>query len=288
MRAYIILFFIAGLLGLVGCSRDKVVAEFRGGKITLKELEKELNALPPALKTRYSTPQGKREFLEQLVQKRLILNKAHEEGIDSDPEILQIVESHKRNLIHNKMMQKISSKSVDITEEEIRKYYDSNIKDFSTPERYCLKRISTKDKNKGTKILNDLKKNKIKFEDAVSKYSEDPLTRTRGGEIGCIQINQRPDVPSDVFKLKKGDLSGLIELNNYFYIYQVKDILPQQRQDYEHAKESIRMRLVNMKRREMYDAFIKELKEKANVKIYPELLAEDGGNQEGAQQTQHK
>ncbi len=288
MRMYIILFFIAGLSVAMGCSRDKVVAEFRGGKITLKELEKELNALPPALKTRYSTPQGKKEFLEQLIQQRLILNKAHEEGIDSDPEILQIIESHKRNLIQNKMMQKVSSKSIDITEDELRRYYDSNIKDFSTPERYCLKRISVKDKKTGTKILNDLRKNKMKFEDAVSKYSEDPLSKTRGGEIGCIQANQRPDVPTEVFKLKKGDLSGLIELNNYFYIYQVKDILPRQTQDYESAKEGIRMRLINMKRREMYDTFIKELKEKANVKIYPEVLAEEGGKQEGALQPQHK
>lgn len=284
MRVYRTLFFLVAFIGLMGCSRDKVVAEFRGGKITIKDLDKELNALPPAVKTRYSNPQGKKEFLEQLVQQRLILNKAREEGIDNDPEILQIIESHKRNLIQNKMMQRISSKSIDITEDDLKKYYDSNMRDFTHPERYCLKRISIKDKNNGTKILSDLKKNKIKFEDAVSKYSEDPLSKTRGGEIGCLQANQRPDVPQDVFKLKKGALSGLIEFNNYFYIYQVKDILPQQTQDYESAKEGIRMRLVNMKKREMYENFIKELKENANVKIYPEVLTEEGGKKEGAQQ----
>lgn len=281
MRVYITFFFLLAFTVLMGCSKDKVVAEFRGGKITVKEFEKELNALPPAVKTRYSSPQGKKDFLEQLVQQRLILNKAHEEGIDNDPEIIQILESHKRNLIQNKMMQKISSKSVDITEEELRKYYDSNMRDFTYPERYCLKRISTRDKKIATKILSDLKKNKIKFEDAVSRYSEDPLSKTRGGELGCLQPNQRPDVPQDVFKLKKGALSGVTEYNNYFYIYQVRDILPQQTQDYESAKEGIRMRLVNMKRREMYENFIKELKEKANVKIYPEVLTEEGGKKEG-------
>jgi EpsD family peptidyl-prolyl cis-trans isomerase len=288
MRFYITLFFLVSFIGLAGCSKDRVVAEFRGGKITLNDLEKELEALPPAVKTRYSSPQGKREFLEQLVQQRLILNKAHEEGIDRDPEILQIVESHKRNLIQNKIMQKIATKSVDITEDDIRKYYDTNIKEFTYPERYCLKRLSVKERTKGMQILGELKKNKIKFEDAVSKYSEDPLSKTRGGDIGCIQANQRPDVPQEVFKLKKGALSGLIEFNNYFHIYLVRDILPQQTQTYDNAKEGIRMRLANMKRREMYESFIKELKENADVRIYPEILAEEGGKKEGAQQPEHK
>lgn len=288
MRMYIILLFLAGLLGFTGCAKEKVVAEFSGGKITLKDLEKELDALPPAVKTRYSSPQGKKEFLEQLIQQRLILNKAHEEGIDNDPEILRIIESQKRNLIQNKMMQKISSKSIDITEDELRKYYDTHIKDFTHPERFCLRRIMVKDRKKGSQVQNDLKKNKIKFEDAASKYSEEPFSKTRGGEIGCLQADQRPDIPQEIFKLKKGALSGLIEFNNYFYIYQVKDILPQQTQDYDNAKEGIRMRLTNMKRREMYESFLKDLKEKANVRIYPDILAEEGGKKEGATQQKNE
>lgn len=282
MRVYLTLLLIVLLSLFTGCSGEKVVAEFKGGKITLSEFERELNALPPAIKSRYSTPQGKKEFLEQLVQQRLIMLKAEEEGIDKDPEILRIIEQHKRNLIQNKMMQKITNRTIDITEDELRRYYDSNIKDFYSPERYCIKRILVKDKKMAAKILSDLKSKKIKFDDAVSKFSEDPLTKSRGGELGCIQANQRPDVPQEVYKLKKDSLSNVLEVNNYFYIYFVRDVLPAQTQNFETAKEGIRMRLANLKRKEMHDNFIKELKEKANLKLYPEVLSEEGGKTEGA------
>ncbi len=190
MRGYIGLFFIAGLLGTTGCSQDKVVAEFRGGKITLKELEKKLDALYPHFKARALTFHEKKALLEQLIEEKLILKKAEEEGIDRDPEILQRVESYRENLIRNKMREKIFSEVGDVTEDELRKYYESNIYAFTTPEKYCLKRIGIKDKNKGTKILNDLKKNKIKFEDAL-KYSEDPLTKTMEGKMGCMRPYDR-------------------------------------------------------------------------------------------------
>lgn len=283
MTRYFIVLFLALSVGLSGCSKDKVVAEYKGGKITLKEFNEELNALPPALKSRYSTPQGKKEFLEQLVQQRLILRKAEEEGISKDPELIRMIEAYKRNLVQNKLMQKITSTSIDLTEEDLRKYYDTHIKEFSFPERYCLRRILIKDKNLGKKILRELNKKTLKFEDAVQKYSEDPLSKSRGGDLGCLQVNQRPDVPQEVFKLKPGTFSDLVEFNNYFYIYTVKEIMPAQTQNFDNVKESIRMRLTNMRRKELYENFIKELKEKANVKIYSEAIGEEGETKKGEQ-----
>jgi len=273
---------------VTGCKKNRVVAEFKGGKITLEEFNEELNALPPAIKARYATPQGKKEFLEQLVQQRLILNKAKEEGIDRDPEITRTIETHRRNLIQNKLMQKITSISISPTEEELRQYYDTHISEFSTPTRYCLKRIILKDKNTASKVLKDLKKNPLKFDEAVTKYSEDPVSKNRGGEIGCLQVNQRPDIPQEVFNLKKGSISNIVEYNNFFHIYFMKEILPQNTQKFEEARESIRMRLTNIKRKESYDNFINKLKEESKIKLYPELLEKTGGTEVNAPTSSQK
>ncbi len=87
------------------------------------------------------------------------------------------------------------------------------------------------------------------------------------------------DIPSEVFDLKKGEVMGAMGLYDYFYIYQMEDILPSQTKDYETAKEEIKNHFLNRKKWERYNAFIKELKEKANIKIYNEILSQEEGGQ---------
>lgn len=109
---------VLGIALLAGCgklwdSSKKVVAEVNGERITLKELEQELNNLLPQQKSAYK---GDRVgFLEELITREVLLQEARREGIEGvSPDVLI------QKLVESTMAE------VEVTEEEVKDLYNEH------------------------------------------------------------------------------------------------------------------------------------------------------------------
>lgn len=109
---------VLGIALLAGCGRlgdssKRVLAEVNGERITLKELEQELNNLPLQQKSAYK---GDRiGFLEELITREVLLQEARREGIEGvSPDVLI------QKLVVSKMAE------VEVTEEEVRDLYNEH------------------------------------------------------------------------------------------------------------------------------------------------------------------
>jgi len=67
-------------------SPDTVLAEYDGGTLIKADYDEEFRRLPLMFRARFSTSEGRREFLESIVINRICYLKAEELGIDRDPE----------------------------------------------------------------------------------------------------------------------------------------------------------------------------------------------------------
>jgi len=63
-------------------------AVVQGQPITVVELEESINSLPAVYRTRYSTPEGKEEYLEKMIKERMVELYSRENGIFDDPVVL--------------------------------------------------------------------------------------------------------------------------------------------------------------------------------------------------------
>jgi peptidyl-prolyl cis-trans isomerase D len=121
-----------------------------------------------------------------------------------------------------------------ISDEQLKAQYQANIQQYAVPNRVHVEHIlfttvgkpdaeAEEVKKKAEDVLAQLKKG-AKFEDLAKKYSEDPGTRDKGGDLGWIVQGQTvPEFEKTAFSLPKGQLSDLVKTQYGFHILRVLD-----------------------------------------------------------------
>src|SRR6476659_1582493 len=67
--------------------------------VTPEEVAREAERLPPILREKFETPEGRREFAASLVDKKLLVREAHRRGLAEKPEIQRQVRELEERLI---------------------------------------------------------------------------------------------------------------------------------------------------------------------------------------------
>lgn len=129
------------------------------------------------------------------------------------------------------------ARKVKATDSEIKEFYEKNLTRFETPEqvkaRHILIRPDSKAgdqarakkeaKEKAEDILMKIKAG-AKFPDIAKKYSHDPGSAKTGGDLGWFRRGVMVKSFEDaVFRLKKGEVSGVVETEFGFHIIQLED-----------------------------------------------------------------
>lgn len=147
---------------------------------------------------------------------------------------------------------------VEIKEEEIANYYKNNQEEFRLPERVHAKHIlispgeedttetRAKAKEKATTILAQLK-NGSDFGDLAQKYSDDPGSRAKGGDLGFFShAEMEPTFADAAFALKTpGEISEVVETPYGYHIIQLVEKRPSEIPPLNDVRETIYNRLLN-------------------------------------------
>lgn len=157
-------------------------------------------------------------------------------------------------------------KSVHGTESELREYYENNQTKFDHPERVKVRHIliqpegleSGATKDKAEKTLNDYRdqvlSGKATFASLAMKYSQDPGSKNKGGDLGWvtrgIMIKEFEDT---IFSMKSGEVSKPFLTKFGYHIAQVEAV----EKEYKSTFGAVRGKVL-----EAYKA------EKAQEKIY--------------------
>ncbi len=127
-----------------------------------------------------------------------------------------------------------------ITPADYQSYYRDHQDQYRIPEQVNIRHILIKTplpgpdgkvddnglkaaKNKAEDVLNKLKAGG-NFAELAKKFSDDPGSGAKGGELGWINRGQTvPEFEKSAFSLKKGETSGLIQSSYGFHIIQLED-----------------------------------------------------------------
>jgi len=141
---------------------------------------------------------------------------------------------------------------VAVSEEELRRSYQENLARFSTPEERRASHILIKtesgasaDQKKAARtkaegLLAQLKQNPSLFAELARKNSDDPGSAVAGGDLDFFGRGAMVKAFDETaFKLKKGELSGIVETEFGFHIIQLTDIRGGQAQPFEAVRAQI-------------------------------------------------
>ncbi|RLC21768.1 MAG: hypothetical protein DRH56_09270 [Deltaproteobacteria bacterium] len=285
---------------------DRIVAVVNNDVITLIELNKRIRSLtgvdPAELKSQNEKKymETRRRVLDSLINEKITLAKITELGINVTPgEVDASIERIKRNngltdedlraalkkegITYEAYREKIKTQlqkiqllnfavksKIIVREEEIKKYYETHLKDFTTEERVHLAIILLKPGPSGEKNAAEILERIQKGEDftALAKeFSVGPGAKD-GGDMGFFRISQLdPEMRKITRQMSPGEVKGPIHRGSALQIVKLMERRKKRVKPLAEARDAIFDILYQEEVNREYSSWIKGLRDKAYTKV---------------------
>ncbi|MHC1696984.1 MAG: peptidylprolyl isomerase [Geobacteraceae bacterium] len=252
-------------------SAGTILADVNGTAITTEDFKNEVERLPPYLKPMVQSPEGKKELLDSMVVREIILEQAKKDGVDKSKEVSDRLEDLRKRLIVETYLKKKVEQDAVVSDAELQKFYDENKDKFKSGEQVSASHILVKTEKEAGDILAQLKSG-ANFEDLAKKFSTDS-TGAKGGDLGWFSKGAMvPEFDKVVFGLKEGQLSGVVKTQFGFHIIKVTGQRPAGVRTFAEVKDQIKSTLLPGKQQEIFQKMKEDLKKNAKVSIKEDVL----------------
>ncbi len=287
------------MVALVACNAKKgddakpakssgdVLAEVNGTTITTGDFKKELANLPPYLKPMTETPDGKKEMLETMVIRELILQQANKDGVDKSPIVAEKLAELKKRLVVEAFLKKKVEEQANISDPDLQKFYDENKEKFKSDDQIKASHILMKDEKTAQSVLAKIKAGGS-FEELAKQNSMDSAA-AKGGDLGWFgKGSMLPEFEKVAFSLKEGELSGIVKTKFGYHIIKLTGKRPAGQRQFAEVKDQIKAALLPSKQQEVFQKLKDDLKKSSKYTIKEDVLkkmdtgGEDAGTSAGA------
>lgn len=277
--------------GLTPEQAEEVLVKIGNESITVGEFAERLADQSPYLRARYNSPERRREFLDNLIRFELLAAEAHRRNYDKLPD----VERTRKQVMIQQMMKAEFEDRVrleDITDQEIRTYYEAHPEEFNKPEQVRASIIVMRDRAAAQRVLSQIlaaPNDVALFRRLAEQHNEDPETRSRLGDLrffsrpaerqqgepevagaiaeAAFAIPQIGGVHRELVRVQMGELAG-------FAIVKLTGKRAALHRTVDEARRPIQNRLWREKRERAIEEFLTRLRREANVQENFELLRE--------------
>lgn len=213
--------------------------------ITIEEFEREYSEASSL----YKQEKSKKDFLEDLITKELLLQEAKRRGLDLKPDFRRSIQSYyEQTLLKNLAQERMSEIKVSVTEEEIESYYRNMGRVF------IVRSIIFPDQEKA--------------EEAIRTFPSNM------GELKTLYFDEIPeDMVDSILGLKEGEvLKRPVRTEKGFIVLKVEAIRKVGLPPFEKVSSEIRKNLEERKKRLEMEKWLNELRRRANIRIRQESL----------------
>lgn len=217
------------------------------------------------------------ESFNKRIEEQLMMMKLIDEGVKSKtarPQEQEVKE------LFAKLDKKLAGKKVDIASDEEKDFND--LADFfkrriSTQARvrHILVRVekeaTLKERSEALTKIKDVQqkiKNGEDFSELAKKYSEDPGSKERGGDLGFFAKGEMvPEFEKAAFALKEGGVSDIVQTDFGYHLIKCIEKKPATKFEYDDAKDTLEEYIFRKKMEVKYKDWIKELRSKSVIKV---------------------
>lgn len=200
-------------------------------------------------------------------------------------------EDFKNNIENRLLTQEVIRREVGshitIGHDDAMKYYEDHKKDFVRQEQVALRAIEIKTEGKKESEIPELKAKAQKLHDRVkdgedfgelAKRFSDGSTAQQGGYLGVYKRGELSKELEDlVFKMKRNEMTDVIETKQGFLILQVLEHYDEGEQPFNKVENEIMDRLYNERMEPALREYLKTLREQSYVVVKPGYQDMAGG-----------
>jgi parvulin-like peptidyl-prolyl isomerase len=195
-----------------------IVATVNGTQISSDEVNQ---VLMEGTQGRFNTlPKEKQDelrkrIIEGMISQELVYDDAKKSGVltsqEYKDELIEVMKRVEKQLA-SKVWEKQQFDKIEVSDAEIKKYYDSHANEFVEKEKVHARHILVKTEAEAKSIISDLKGKKgdalkTAFIEAAKKFSTGP-SAPKGGDLGSFPSGQMvPEFNDKVFAMKVGTIT---------------------------------------------------------------------------------
>ena len=240
---------------------EKVLATVAGQPITEEELQAFFNNVPREQQPYINNPKFREQSLEQLISLHLFAQLGEDMKLEETEDFRKILENAKKDILAQLAMRE-TMKGVEVSDEEVKAFYDANSQQFKKGATVSAKHILTDAEDKCQTILDSILNGEKTFEDAAKEFSTCP-SGARGGDLGQFGRGQMVKEFEDVaFAAEIGEVKGPVKTQFGYHLIKVENKREETVASFDEVKEVIRRNLVQQKQNAKYMEQVNVLKEK--------------------------
>jgi peptidyl-prolyl cis-trans isomerase SurA len=260
----------------------------------------------------------KKNALGELIDQSLLVQRAKDMGISVEPDVIKQLdqirienklpsmealeeavskqglnwEDFKNNIRSGLLTKKVIGSEVgshiNVPKDEIQKYYDEHKQEFMRPEQVALRSIEVNTTGKDATEVADLRKKaetaRKRIQDGedfgeIAKRYSDGATAKQGGYLGQYKRGElSKELEDTVFKMKRNDLTEVMETKQGFLIMQVLEHYDEGEQSLAKVENEINEKLYSKRMEPALREYLKTLREESYVVIKPGYQDAAGGS----------
>ena len=263
----------AALVGACGGPREapsqgRVLARWKGGRVTEKEFRDFISEQGPRAALRAGLPLGRRNLLAALIDDRILYAEAKRRRLRDDAEVRKEVTP----LLAGRLLAKAVDPNLhveDVPEEDVQALYEARSAEFNVPELFRFGVIQTATPAKARDILHELalahESEEVFSILAHSDANVDPELRHAAGNYGYFPIEQmRQALPADLRPAferlaRQDEKPEIVQTPRGVFVVMTTGHMDRQERTYESIRESLRDEAFSAYRDRKIDEFLRAL-----------------------------
>jgi len=236
-------------------------AREHGITVTEREVEREIERIKDQL-VRQARAQGQDIGREEAFRRAL-----EQAGITE----AQLREQIREQLPVQKVQERVAGDARP-TEEEVRDYYEENREaQFTTPAQRCVRHIlfNPDQRERAEEVKRRLEEG-ADFAELAREYSQDPGSREKGGDLGCIGRGETvPNFEEAAFGAEEGEVVGPVKTQFGYHVIKVYDVRRESTEPLSEVEDRIREQLAATAQAEKFQRWVERQEELRDIRYLP-------------------
>ena len=268
-----------------------IVAEYKWNgdthQISLADLSAAIAELPVYRQQNYKSRADKAEYLEELIDERLKILRAAEEGFDKRPEHLTKLEDYTHQLMVEKLTEMEVDAKVGYTTDDLMGHYHENLSEYIEDEKVRATCITLDDEDLANETLDAIKAGKDIVDMAKELFEAGKLANGPGStnedDPGNTNFFKKAASPrwsefiEAVFVQEVGEMTDAvfeIDVNDetFYLIFRKEEHQPERQKGFDEVKDDIERTVERAKKRARINEWVTDISEKGKLKTYAENI----------------
>lgn len=272
------------LFGDTAKDTTPVLAKVAGVEITEMDLDLYLDELPPAQRSRYNGPDGRRLALKKMVEQALMVLGAVDLELYRDQDVSRTLISQRRNALDSAMRNYGLLRGKEPSEQDIQQYFTDNRDKFRQLGLVKARHVETRTREDAQRAYDRLKAGGRgnDFPHIVKEFSQNPETAKNDGELGWFNkggfvpyIRSGTAFTAHVYDLPDG-VSPPFQIADRWHVAEVSGHQPDRPSTFAEARDQVIKEMTPGFQAAIIEDYLLEARTKHGVQMFGEFAPGKG------------